>query len=194
MDGLPIYTFIPGGNQALADAYQRGESAGTLVGSAAVLAPLALSEAAAYLSAYYPTVFGGLADWATAETTGGVLIGAGTAAAASRAVPGGIRITEEGLDIATRHLAQFGEHAPNQAMLDRLGSAVGSRVTGADANFYLHEISEATMMGRGMSYEAAHAAAIEKYGVSPFSLYHPEVIQRFPAEFNNAWRAFWGIQ
>jgi filamentous hemagglutinin len=50
------------------------------------------------------------------------------------------------------------------------------------------------MMGRGMSYEAAHAAAMGKYGVSPFGLYHPAVIQQFPAEFNNAWRAFWGIQ
>lgn len=56
------------------------------------------------------------------------------------------------------------------------------------------KISESTMMGRGMSYESAHAAAIEKYGVSPFSLYHPEVIQQFPGEFNNAWRAYWGIQ
>lgn len=115
-------------------------------------------------------------------------------AAAEGVEAGGIRITQKGLDIATEHLAQFGEHASNQPMLDRLGSAVGSRVTGADANFYLHEISESTMMGRGMSYEAAHAAAIEKYGVSPFSLYHPEVIQQFPGEFNNAWRAYWGIQ
>jgi hypothetical protein len=38
---------------------------------------------------------------------------------------------------ATKHLVQFEEYAPNRAMLDRLGSAVGSRVAGADANFYL---------------------------------------------------------
>jgi hypothetical protein len=50
------------------------------------------------------------------------------------------------------------------------------------------------MMGRGMSYEAAHAASIAKYDVSPFSLYHPEVIQQFPEMFNNAWRAFWGLE
>jgi len=101
---------------------------------------------------------------------------------------GGVRVTQKGIDIATEHLAQFGEHAPNQAMLDRLGSAVGTRVTGADANFYLHEISEATMMGRGMSYDAAHAAALGKYGVSPYSLYHPEVIQQFPSLFNSGIR------
>ncbi len=70
-------------------------------------------------------------------------------------------------------------------MLDRLGSAVGTRVAGADANFYLHEISESTMMGRGMPYDAAHAAALEKYGVSPFRLYHPEVIQQFPGQINS---------
>jgi len=44
-----------------------------------------------------------------------------------------------------------------------------------------------------MFYETAHAAALGKYGVSPFSLYHPEVIQQFPAAFNNAWRAYWGL-
>ena len=94
----------------------------------------------------------------------------------------------------TKHLAQFGEHGPNTAMIERLTKALGTRVTGADANFYLHEVAEATMMGRGVSYEAAHAAAIAKYNVSPFSLYHPEVIQQFPAMFNNAWRAFWGMK
>jgi len=43
-------------------------------------------------------------------------------------------------------------------------------------------------------YEAAHGAALGKYGASPFSIYHPEVIKAFPTEFNNAWRAFWGLQ
>ncbi len=105
----------------------------------------------------------------------------------ARGVPQqGIRVTQNGLDIAAKHLAQFGEHGPNQAMLARLQSALGGRVTGAEANFYLHEISEATMMGRGMSYDAAHAAALEKYGVSPYSLYHPEVIQQLPARRRSA--------
>lgn len=79
-------------------------------------------------------------------------------------------------------------------MLGRLQSAVGTSVTGADANFYLHEISEATMMGNGMSYEAAHAAALAKYNASPFSLYAPQVIQALPEDFNSAWRAFWGLK
>jgi filamentous hemagglutinin len=48
-------------------------------------------------------------------------------------------------------------------------------------------------MAQGMSYDAAHAAALERAGASPFSLYHPDVIQQFPQYFNNAWRAFWGL-
>jgi hypothetical protein len=49
-------------------------------------------------------------------------------------------------------------------------------------------------MAVGMIYEEAHALALEQAAVSPFSLYHPEVIKQFPLLFNNAWRGFWGIQ
>jgi hypothetical protein len=38
-------------------------------------------------------------------------------------------------------------------------------------------------MGRGVPYEAAHGAALGKYGVSPFSLYDPSVIQANPTLF-----------
>ncbi|WP_112077003.1 hypothetical protein [Herbaspirillum rubrisubalbicans] len=81
-------------------------------------------------------------------------------------------------------------------MVQRLKDALasGERLTGADANFYLHEIAEGTAFSRGLGYEAAHTAALEKYGVSNFSLYHPEVIQSFPSEFNSAWRAYWNIK
>jgi hypothetical protein len=106
----------------------------------------------------------------------------------------GILITEGGLGIVADHLAQFGEWAPNRAMLDRLWAQVGTRVTGADANFYTHEMLEAQYMAEGMTYDAAHGAALENAGVSPFSVYHPEVIQQFPSAFNNNWRAFWGIR
>ncbi|ATQ71016.1 MULTISPECIES: hypothetical protein [Methylosinus] len=72
--------------------------------------------------------------------------------------------------------------------------ASGQRVTGADAIFYTHEAAEATMMGRGLSYDAAHAASLEKYGVSPFSVYHPDVIRSMPEHFNSNWYKFWGIK
>ncbi|NJK91117.1 MAG: hypothetical protein HC904_04355 [Blastochloris sp.] len=75
----------------------------------------------------------------------------------------------------------------------RTAQANGQKVTGADANFYLHEASEATMMGRGMSYDAAHAAALQKYNVSPFSLYHPEVIQANPGIFGTGFKNYWGL-
>jgi hypothetical protein len=66
-------------------------------------------------------------------------------------------------------------------------------LSGADANFYLHELKEASLMQSGMPYEEAHQAALDFYGVSPYSIYHPEVIQQFPDVFNSNWFKFWGI-
>ncbi len=43
-----------------------------------------------------------------------------------------------------------------------------------------------------MLYDAAHDAALLKYQVSPFSVYHPEVIQANPGIFNSSWFNFWG--
>jgi hypothetical protein len=107
-----------------------------------------------------------------------------------------IRVSRKGYAIVERHLAQFGEVAENTAMLARLRAALESntKISGADASFYMHELSEATMMGRGLTYDVAHEAALSKYGVSPFSVYHPEVIEGLPDSFNSAWRAFWGIK
>ena len=105
------------------------------------------------------------------------------------------QVSEKGLGIVERHLTQFGEVPENAAMIARLRGALssGAGITGADGSFYFHEVSEATMMGRGMSYEAAHAASLGKYGVSPFSVYHPEVVQALPGSFNTNWGAFWGL-
>jgi hypothetical protein len=61
----------------------------------------------------------------------------------------------------------------------------------------MHEISESTIM-RGIyteaSYEIAHQAALNKYGVSPFSVYALEVIQQMRESFNRGWFKFWGIE
>jgi filamentous hemagglutinin len=78
-------------------------------------------------------------------------------------------------------------------MVQRLRDALannGGRVRGADASFYLHEIYESTLMNRGMPYHWAHRAALERYGVSAYSLYHPEVIRTTPG-FNQNWLDFW---
>lgn len=106
-----------------------------------------------------------------------------------------IRVSQRGLDLVERHLAQFGPVEENTMMLDRLRSALANaqKISGGDASFYLHEASEATMMGRGMGYDAAHAAALQKYGVSKFSVYSPEVIQALPGSFNQNWFNFWGL-
>ncbi len=107
-----------------------------------------------------------------------------------------MKVTQKGVDLVEKHLKQFAKDGPirqNDMMVQRLRDSVGKRVSGADASFYLHEAAEATMMGRGMGYNAAHGAALQKYGVSPFSVYHPSVIQALPSHFNNAWRGFWGL-
>jgi hypothetical protein len=106
-----------------------------------------------------------------------------------------VAVTQKGFDLVSNHLSQFGDFPPNQMMLDRLQAAMdaGNPITGADAVFYTHEASEATMMARGMSYDEAHAAALQKYGVSPYSVYHPDVIQANPGWLNQNWRNFWGI-
>lgn len=71
---------------------------------------------------------------------------------------------------------------------------MGRPVSGADSTFYLHEPSESTMMRGGIPYDAAHVAVLQKYGVWPFSLYHPDVIRALPEEFGTAWKTYWGIQ
>jgi hypothetical protein len=63
----------------------------------------------------------------------------------------------------------------------------------ADAVFYMHELSEATLMSKGMPYEVTHWEAIAKYSVNPQSIYAPEVIQQFPELFNPSWFEFWNI-
>lgn len=118
-----------------------------------------------------------------------------------------INVTDKGLGIVITHLSQAGfEQVPeNAAMIQRLQNALadGKLVAGADASFYLHEISESTMMKRliqdGLSfddaYDIAHSAVLNKYEVSPFSVYHPDVIQVLgPSHFNSSWWNFWGIK
>ena len=80
-------------------------------------------------------------------------------------------------------------------MIARLRTALksGKALSGADANFYMHELTESKLMASGMSYEEAHQAALEAHGASPFSLYSPEVIKQFPEYFNQAYRDFWGL-
>ncbi|WP_411681868.1 hypothetical protein, partial [Clostridium thailandense] len=104
-----------------------------------------------------------------------------------------INVTEKGLNIVKSHISTFDEYGPNNAMINRLQNSLikGKQVTGADASFYMHEVSESNLMSKGLGYDQAHAAALSKYGVSPFSVYHPEVLNMYPQEFNSSWINFW---
>lgn len=101
-----------------------------------------------------------------------------------------VRVSQKGVDLVEGHLTQFGYVEQNALMVQRLRSAVadGRKISGGDASFYLHEAAEATMMRRGVGYYPAHDAALLKYNVSPYSVYHPSVIRSVPGEFNANWR------
>jgi hypothetical protein len=105
-----------------------------------------------------------------------------------------IAVTERGIARIEEHLARpgFDPDPANAAMIQRLRDALGNgeRIRGADASFYMHEIYESTLMNRGMPYQWAHPAALERYGVSSYSVYHPDVI-RTTSGFNQNWVDFW---
>lgn len=108
-----------------------------------------------------------------------------------------ITVTQKGFDKVKNHISSNGFDAPeNSAMINRIETALnnGEKLTGADASYYMHELKESTLMGTGLPYEEAHAAALETYQVSPFSVYHPEVIQQNPSAWGKQWFNFWGIK
>lgn len=105
-------------------------------------------------------------------------------------------IEHEKLEIIKKNISKFPEFLPNQEMIKRLQQALKRRekISGADASFYFHELKEAELMEEGYDWEKAHPMAIAYYGVSPCSLYHPEVIKAYPEDFNKNWRKAWGIE
>jgi hypothetical protein len=117
-----------------------------------------------------------------------------------------LNVSRKGIDAIKTHLSnplflEGGEMAPqNAAMVSRLENALatGSKISGADAVFYTHELYEYTLMKGGLymeeTYRAAHEAALTKYGASPFSVYHPAVIQKYQGWFNLNWFKFWGLE
>src|SRR5260370_5392402 len=109
-------------------------------------------------------------------------------------------VTEKNIHKIETHLLRFsqedGSMAPQNAMMiGRLKTAFaeGRPISGADASFYFHELYESSLMDAGMDYPEAHSLAFAEYGVSPFSVYTPEVVQSFPEFFNSNWFQFWGL-
>lgn len=106
-----------------------------------------------------------------------------------------IRVSQKGIDIVKQHLSGEFSSPTNDAMIERLERALanGETINGADASFYMHELAETTMMNAGMDYATAHFLALQKYDVSPFSVYHPDVIRMFSDMFNSLWKKFGGM-
>ncbi|WP_217997464.1 hypothetical protein, partial [Pseudomonas ficuserectae] len=111
-----------------------------------------------------------------------------------------VLVSNKGIDIVESHLKQFGDVPENTLMIERLRTALseGKPLNGADSSFYIHELSESTMMKKGLDYDAAHQGALNKYQVSGYSVYHPDVIRainsREPGSFNTNWLQFWSGQ
>ena len=150
----------------------------------------------------------GVGEGALAHPIGAYNAGAsGTGVGLGRLADRSIDVSERGLNLVKGHLARFAElydSIPyNDAMIGRLQNALdaGLSIEGAAASFYLHEASEASMTRVleqagstfDAAYDVAHSAALAKYDVSPFSVYRPDVIHAFRADFSPAFRRFWGI-
>ena len=187
----PLYQIARGG----ADSYMAAERGNYRAAGAAGVKTVVLGLAAGVGIAQGVRTLAGSGATGAAGGTGAFFPGAQGGAGLGKLAGRSIRVSEKGLGIVARHLMKFPHVPENAAMVARLRQALtrGSRINGADASFYLHEVSEATMMARGLSYEPAHAAALAKYSVSPFSVYHPEVIAANPGAFNSNWFKFWGI-
>ena len=80
----------------------------------------------------------------------------------------------------------------NNAMIERLENAYknNKKISGADLDFYSHEIYESMMMKNGMSYEASYEVAKAYYNAEEFNFYHPDVIKQYNREFNQVWFGF----
>jgi hypothetical protein len=104
----------------------------------------------------------------------------------------GRAFTAADLTVVTDHLSKLDPFGANDAMLQRIGSALenGSPLTEAQTNFMRHELRETELMNAGMSYEDAHAAALETH--PPGRNYDPDLIDEYP-EFGPWWRKMNGL-
>lgn len=103
----------------------------------------------------------------------------------------GVKVTSKNLNIVSNHVNSFGFDNANNAMLNRLSAS--SKVKGADARFFIHELKEAGLMAKGMPYKIAHAKSLAFYGHDKFGLYAKDVVRLFSSEFNEGFLKFWGL-
>jgi hypothetical protein len=109
-----------------------------------------------------------------------------------------IRITNRGVDVVEQHVARFGPDPANRAMIERLRAIAAGQLpaTGADRNFYSHELREFVRyrrrgfpIGAGDDYDLwnnAHTATLEDYGLRELdahgnrNLFHPDAWPSLP--------------
>jgi hypothetical protein len=74
----------------------------------------------------------------------------------------GPTFTRGDVDRVTEHPSQLDHFGANDVMLQRISDVIGSGqpLTEGQANFMLHETTEADLMDGGMSYEDAHKQAL----------------------------------
>jgi ribosome assembly protein YihI (activator of Der GTPase) len=94
-----------------------------------------------------------------------------------------------------KHLArpELDHSDANDAMIEGIHEALsnGRPLSEGEQNFMKHELTEADLMDGGMSYEDAHALALQEHPLG--KNYTPEVIRRFPEFGPFYWRA-WGMR
>jgi hypothetical protein len=95
--------------------------------------------------------------------------------------------TQADVDRAAEHLAKLDHSAANDEMLQRIRDKIakGEALSDAQENFMKHELREAELMNKGMSYEQAHEEALKTH--PPGKNYDPDVIDKYP-EFGPWWR------
>ena len=105
-------------------------------------------------------------------------------------------VTEKGLNTVKQHLSGDLSAEFNDAMINRLETAYqnNTKISGADLDFYAHELYEFNKMKNGMEYEQAHEAAKIYYNAVEFNFYHPEMIKQNQELFSKVWFEFWGIE
>ena len=157
-----------------------------------LIAAAAAEEAAAAAAAEVAAAEAAEAAAAAAAEAASAEAAAAEAVAAEEAAAG---FTESDLSQVAEHLERPGmDPSPaNDAMIQRIEQALqdGRALTEGETNFMTHEMTEKALMDQGMSYEEAHAAAMETH--PPMKNYDPEVIQQFPEYFNNNWLRAWGL-
>jgi hypothetical protein len=112
---------------------------------------------------------------------------------ALRRAGGAIRITTKGLARVERHLDDVLVHEQipielqvgERAMLERLRSGL---TTQQDIEFYLHELKESAVFRQTGDLARAHQEALRFRGVTSRSLFHRDVVEKYPEFFNSSWR------